>query len=477
MILPKLWLAYIQKYWERFVPDPTTYPITTSKFSIDFDAETADVIKTMEANLNTEESIITSEMVPEGRRVGAYLGTYDVTGEEGKEVLVSPEPVPEDATDIIVFHYRVTDDGEEGGGVWEVVDTAVVKDGFVYATIDSFSPIAVFVLKPAPYYVSSLKVNGVDYGKTFVANGTPISVTEEDGKLYITDCFGEKKEYDVKSIVAGTVDGTPIKSTRLSIANISSVNFTAYGSSLVPDADTKFIIDEINITKTDCSNNKALVKNAQPNVVVKTLNVYCKNSDIYYIGTGDSIVGGKDLNGEDITAIGPSSPSRTVEANITLEDCSCYIFYGGGINGRYYTQKSNVVAKNCQFGDYFCAGGSNGRVEDIEFNIENSSFGQFETTNRGSVGTVKANLKNCTGTNFYCGGDSTASDVEGTVEKVGLNFTGGEVTLGRGTTGGQLMTKEQYDEIVDYVKITASTVFNYREDSDKAIIEVTRRQR
>lgn len=481
MILPKLWLAYIQKYWEKIAPDPTTYPITSSKFSLKFeDTDTADAVKEMEANLNTEESIITAEMVPEGRRVGAYLGTYDVKGEEGKEVLISPEKVPDDTTSVLVFHYTEADGGDEPVTAdWALVESAVVKDGFVYATLDHFSPIAVFALKPAPVYYNkaTFEVNGVTYGKTFVANGTPILVSEEDGTLYITDCFGEKKEYDVKSIVGGTVDGTEVKSTSITIKDIATKDFTAYGSSLVPDDDTKLTIDEVKITKLNCSNNKALVKNSQPNVKLKKLSVTCKDSDIYYIGTGDSIVGGRDLNGPDQEAIGTGSPSRTIESEMYLENCSIYIFYAGGINGRYYTDHSKVVAKNCQFGDYVTMAGSNGRTENTEFEAEDCSFGQFQTTNRGTVGSVKAKFKNCTGNNFYVAGDSTAEDVDGTIEKVAIDFTGGAVTLGRGTLNGVLMTKEEADEVVESIKIAPSTEFSYKDPSDEGILEVLLKQR
>lgn len=480
MILPKLWLAYIQKYWEKRVPDVTTYPITSSKFSLKFeDEDTADAVKTMEANLNTEESIITPEMVPEGRRVGSYLGTYDVEGEVGVEVLVSPEKVPEDATDVLVFHYTEAD--AEGDEVvtadWALVDNAVVKDGFVYATLEEFSPIAVFAIKPAPFYNKSLKVNGVTYGKTYVANGTPIVVSEEDGILYITDCFGEKVEYDVKSIVGGSVDGTPVKSTDVTIKDIETKEFTAYCSCLVPDDDTKITMKEVKVTKINCSNNKALVKNCQPNIKVEKLTVNCKDSDIYYIGTGDSIVGGRDLNGPDQEAIGTGSPSRTIESEMTLENCSIYIFYAGGINGRYYTDHSKVIAKNCQFGEYITMAGSNGRTENTEFEAEDCSFDQFQTTNRGTVGSVKAKFKNCTGNNFYVAGDSTAEDVTGTIEHVSLDFTGGSVTLGRGSLNGELMTKEEAKEVIDAIKITPSTEFSYKDPSDEGILEVLLKQR
>ena len=83
MVLPKLWLEVIQKYWEKRVP--TDYPKTSSEFALEFKSkEVSDAVKLMEDKLNTEESIITTDVVPEGQRIGKYLGTYDESSVAGK---------------------------------------------------------------------------------------------------------------------------------------------------------------------------------------------------------------------------------------------------------------------------------------------------------------------------------------------------------------------------------------------------------
>ena len=75
-ILPKIYLAVIPKYW--YNPIPTDIPSSSSVFSLKYDTDAEyDAVKEMEANLNTGESIVTPEDIPDNDTLSLYLGSYN----------------------------------------------------------------------------------------------------------------------------------------------------------------------------------------------------------------------------------------------------------------------------------------------------------------------------------------------------------------------------------------------------------------
>ena len=104
MILPKLWLARIPKYWDRIIPK--NYPESTSEFSVMYSTqEIAKAVEEMEKNVNTEESVLNNEeFVAENTFVSDYLGTYDVSGASGELTLLSPVEVTANNVSVLALH-------------------------------------------------------------------------------------------------------------------------------------------------------------------------------------------------------------------------------------------------------------------------------------------------------------------------------------------------------------------------------------
>ena len=110
-------LEYIESIWKK--PIPKDYPEGTTSFSRRYDSEDErQAVLTMEENLATEESIL-ADVVPETQFVSNYVGTYNVTGEPGEEVLLSPERVRTD--DVVAMHYVEVDNQS---GEWVQIEDA-----------------------------------------------------------------------------------------------------------------------------------------------------------------------------------------------------------------------------------------------------------------------------------------------------------------------------------------------------------------
>ena len=123
-LLPKVWLQKIPGFGELTIPK--NYPESSSEFSLDFTAEETDVIRAMEANLNTEESIITPEDIPENEKLSLYLGSYNVNGEPGELTLLNPNKIGNKDTDAVAYHF-ISSENDESTGVWEKIEDTQVS--------------------------------------------------------------------------------------------------------------------------------------------------------------------------------------------------------------------------------------------------------------------------------------------------------------------------------------------------------------
>ena len=233
MVLPKLWLQYIQRYWDRKVPED--YPKDTGvKFSTYFESkEVQDAVNEMEKNLVDEEKsiLVTSKeeeqkVIKEGQAIDEYIGTYDVSGTPGESVLLSPEKVDDSIVGAVAFHFVKADDSAEEPkkeDKWEVVKDVTVKDGYVYGKLESFSPVAVFTLRRSAYCCKDQETENKLWNdrKVFVCNGVPCTIKAKDGdnsdgKRIVIDDLGNETEIEKKTvIIGGSIDGTDLESTSL----------------------------------------------------------------------------------------------------------------------------------------------------------------------------------------------------------------------------------------------------------------------
>lgn len=153
-------------------------------------------------------------MVEDGTRLGNYLGTYNVSGPTGVSTLISPVKLSDDIINVLAFHYNEEDK------TWNKIENTEIKDGYVYATLESFSPISVFTIKKdSVYYETSDIFNAPIY----VANGIPITCKKnENGENVIRTSEG--KETIVPNnctIIGGSIDGTNIESTSIFIDGVT----------------------------------------------------------------------------------------------------------------------------------------------------------------------------------------------------------------------------------------------------------------
>ena len=280
MILPKIWLGVIQKYWDKKVP--TDIPASSSEFSLTFSSpEVAKVVADMESNVGTENSVIKEEMIPENTFVSSYLGTYDVQGEVGAVTLLSPEKVPSNSSDIIALHYN------EESKEWETIEDAHIVDGYVWGTLSSFSPVAVFTVRKDSYLDESNTI--VKNYPVYVCNGNSTQIYEnEDGVVFAKNMNTQVETELPKNcaIFGGTVDGTDLDSTSVTIIgvkegklrNVTPGSLCREENKVAKLNNAKIYVKDSDLYLLNGSNYKCHTEN---------LDMVIIDSKIYGVGTGD----------------------------------------------------------------------------------------------------------------------------------------------------------------------------------------------
>ena len=497
-IYPKCWVAAVPKFWNEEIP--SDYPTDTgSEFSLNFDSkEDRLAVQEMESKLGTEESIITEDMLPnQYSMVGNYLGTYNVTGTPGEKVLLSPKAVSDKAIGALAFHYVVPTSAEEGTedsgeetvdtqaegeteestteepttASWVRIEDAEIVDGYVYGTVESFSPIAVFEVKRDTFY---------DNNKTFfnnpmfIANGIPVKVYKsEDGKICVEDGNGKITEITANTtIMGGGVDGSDLESTSISVNGVDLASI--YAGSYCVSEDRISTIKNACVKVYDCKLTTGLSGIGYFNRI-ENLDVTFKNVKASHLGAGECYNSStkKDANQEFLPDLGLGANCWVKNSKFTVEDSDIYVAYTSGNSGYLYVDHSEMVAKNTKFG-YLTAGGSNGGTNETEIEAENCTIDVFQTTNRGFVRSAEGALKNCTVKVCAVCGDPTDPSVDGTVDSVKLDFTRGTINLYAGTNGGAAVDAETANEIVEYVKIGRETNVTYMNNADQILKDVIR---
>ena len=457
MVLPKLWLEVIQKYWEKRVP--TDYPKTSSEFALEFKSkEVSEAVKLMEDKLNTEESIITTDVVPEGQRVGKYLGTYDVSSVAGKLVLISPEKVSSSDIDVLAFHYN------EEQSTWEKIEDAQIVDGYVYGTLESFSPIAVFTVKKDTVFDESGEVFGYP---TYIANGIQVVVIKNDnGETIVRDTYGKETVITEDTIiVGGTLDGTSVASTYVFAKGVKIRNIKAGSYS----EESVVKIDEVTCVVEDSEITGGITGGGFNCRVEKAL-FNIKNVKSNFFGSGESYWKKLSKDSNNMDTIGLGSNSWIKDANINIEDSEIDILYAGGNTGYLYVQNTDTYIKGGKYG-YVTIGGSNGKTDNSDIYIADATVTTFQTVNRGIVDSGKATIKNCKIEKLFAISDSEDSSVNGSANSVHLDITGGSITLFVGNNGGEQVDILKAKEIIKALKISRTTEVVYAEGNTQSILK------
>lgn len=488
IVLPKLILARIQKYWDKTVP--TDYPASDVSFSLKFaDAKVKEAVDTFEDALETEDAPI-KPFVPEGDFVSSYAGTYEVEGKPGVYGLLSPERIEDESVDVIALHYNTET------SAWEKVEDAKIVDHYVYGTLNSFSPIAIFTIKKDLEFIKTpgwkLK------GSAFVGHGNKLSVfTGEDGKVYVqNDNSGTKFEVPINEVVyitGGSVDGKEdIDNISISAKNVYApyMNLIAGSSSLKLDdmKDENGIVHPVKVGTGNIYVENSTIRFAEGSrgiVHQDTLNIHLVNTKVYSVGGGETFdpPTNKETNimkkGESFTKLNLNSNQSLRECNIILDNCSALsdgtVIYGGCNCGYSYTETANLTINGGDFSNVWCVGGgSNGRTKNVNFTINGVKIGYAHTVNRGLIDNAVFNVDterdSASDINMLAvAADPTDKSVTGTVDHVKFEAGKGKYNLYLGNKAAQALTKEDVANDVEYVKISRSATYTIPE-ADKAVL-------
>ena len=430
----KVWLQRVDGYGELTIPD--NYPASSSTFSLDFSEEDKAAVAAMEANIGTDDSIVKPEDLPENTILGAYVGTFDVVGEPGVETLLSPVQI--NAPNAVAYHYN------EEADSWDQIEDAHVVDGYVYGTLDSFSPIAVFGVQRDTYLDTS---NYVVKRPLFVANGIPVVIyKDEEGKTVVKDANGKITELPANAyVMGGTVDGSSIDSASVTVkgAKVSKI----LAGSFCDDPEKPSMVKKAVVNLIDNAWVGGLTGGYYASRIDE-FTINATNAYVSWIGSSESIWqdaagGAKNCGTMDVMSL--AAKSYTNRFIVNGDNLTCPLLFLGGNCGYTYTANASGNFKNSNI-QYLISGGSNGGTDLVsKLNVVNSEIFIFQNNNRGFVKNVheakfeKSNIKN-----LFVLGDSTDSTVNGhtyKVEKIEVINGSTIEKLYAGTQDGTVVTK------------------------------------
>ena len=475
MILPKLWVARIPQIWDKRIDEDSLPKDSKSKFSQYFNDETEKAaVKKMEESINTENSVIKEDMLPENTVIGTCFGTYFVNIDPedevatlsleepvSKQVVLSPKTVDnKNDVDILALSYDKDSDS------WAKVEDAKIKeDKYVWGTLTKSAPVTVFTVRKDTVLLSENDLFG---GPTFVANGVPIIIsTKEDGSIIVTDARGKETSItDSTVIIGGSVDGSDLESTSVTVIGTTFNNVIKGGSYSKEKENVR--VKDIKVFIKDSVLMKGGLSGSGFNTKVDNITFKVQNSKISFMGAGESWLESakKDCNTKDNLGFG--SKSYCKNCKMEIEDSFISLLYMSGNSGYLYVDNTECTINGGSC-DYIITGGSNGRTNEAKLIANNFKSQYFQTTNRGVVNHATVKFNNCEIDRFFVAGDSTDKSVTGTIDKVDMNITGGKIGLYAGTQAGKIITYDQAKEIINTLKISRTTEVDYKENSNKIL--------
>jgi hypothetical protein len=457
MILPKLWLGRIQKYWD--FPIPLNFPKSSSEFSLKFESEDiATAVETLKEQISTGEDNPVKEVTPENTIINSSLGIFDVKGEPNERTLLSPNKIQGKYDGVIAMHFN------SEANQWEQVsDTEVDKDGYVWGTLQSFSPVAVFT------YRKDIFVGNIGKGlSAIVCNGNPVKVftDPEDQKVYVQNTVtGTKISTDLSPyILGGSNDASPIDSTSILVTGVNK-KITVYAGSYYeaknqPEGSPKFTtIKSAKVRVVDSDIN--CVTGSMGCVRTDEVTIDIDHSKMSFCGVAETYIGNYDVNGDNPTLASPSWVKKST-INI-INDSYVELPYQGGNTGYSYTvdATTNLVDSKVH---YLIAGGSNGRTDHGVLNVSGKSEVEImQSVNRGTVGTCEYNVSGDAVINkLFIGGDATDKTVTGITNNLSATINKNvTATIYAGFNEGITMTAANVDAIVKYVKVSRDAKVEY----------------
>ena len=321
-------------------------------------------------------------------------------------------------------------------------------------------------------------VGTIDFvkGKIFAANGNPVKVYTDDEEKIKIKVLTSGKEFDVAeesivNIIGGSIDGTDVDTTDVSVVGIDNENINFYAGSIHYDTA------EENPKSVKVKNANLKIINSKVRGVttcigmVRTDNnfISLKGSKAFFVASGQASTSKGDANGSmENTTLGGHQWTKNTKIEV-LDGSEVQWLYSGGNSGYTYTVDAEVKVSGSKITGGYSAGGSNGRSDNVVSIIEDTDFvgdSGFASVNRGIVGYAKTTMSNCKFNSLYihCYPDE---DGTGKVEKVYLDINKGSYgTIGIGKNDDKPVTS---NEAVEAVKISRSAEYTIS-DADLAIL-------
>ena len=316
-------------------------------------------------------------------------------------------------------------------------------------------------------YASSLPIYDETYNNNqgaIYANGTPITVSEKNGKTLVSWENGSQIVTNSVTIFGGRNGGnfasSNITMNSGTVQNLvgGGIGFTEDTSSFV--ANTKIIINDGNVTN-------AIVGGGYFYTSVDTSNIEVNGGNIFSMQGGGIATGkisGKNYSvGTKDDAI--NSKCRVNTANTIVNDGTIQSLLFGGGQGYSYTGTANLTINGGNMSKaYVTAGGSNGYTGNCTVKINGGSIYLYQSVNRGSVENTNVKLNSGFIEKFYVGGETEDSTVTGVIDTVNTNLIGGNIgSLNAGTSNSSVISIDNDNFKVistDEVKITNDTIEN-----------------
>ena len=314
-------------------------------------------------------------------------------------------------------------------------------------------------------YASSLPIYDETYNNNqgaIYANGTPIIVSEENGKTVVSWENGSQIVPNSVTIFGGGNGGNFASSSITmnggTVQNLvgGGIGFTVENSSFV--SNTKIIINGGNVTN-------AIVGGGYFYSTVDTSNVEINGGNIFSVQGGAIATGkisGKNYSvGTKDDAI--NSKCRVNSANTIVNDGTIQSLLFGGGQGYSYTGTANLTINGGDMSKaYVTAGGSNGYTGNCTVKINGGSIYLYQSVNRGTVENANVKLNSGSIEKFYVGGETEDSTVTGVIDAVNTNLVGGNIgSLNAGTSNSSVISIDNDNFKVistNEVKITNDTI-------------------
>ena len=458
--LPKVWLGRIQKYWDKIMP--ADFPHSSSEFSFKFDSEkTTEAVNKFNNEFGTEESVVNT-LIPEGNFVSNYFGVYNVTGTPGELTLLSPEKI--DTNDnITVLHYVEEDDQ------WNVVEDAQIIDGYVWGTLEAFSPIAIVASRKEIHLET--EVAGITGITSFiVCEGNPVKVIMKDSEEYIVNlASGYELAVPLKSyLIGGSIDGRYIESTSITLKNIYSSKYISmiYGGSVFNNQDPEVAPAKVGTINVNLYKSAVGALTGSTGAVrTEQVNYTLIDSVANWVACGASF--------SKVNSSTPDFASRSWTKNVkyNIKNTNIGLLFCGQNNEYHYVDNTECILDGGKI-DYLISGGSNARTNKSVIDAKNAKIGIYQSTNRGNVASAAATFRDCIVDNLFIGGDTTDKTVTGTTGhlKIEINAGSGKYNIVNGTENGALLTRDQIKKIVEYVKVSRNAGEVTISDEFKALL-------